>query len=337
MSTALRRSLAAILGASALFAFAPSATALTDAQTRARTAVGYIASQQNPNGSIPAFSPIGSTADAVLSMVAAGRGKDAIHDALSYLRRQVEGGKVTSAGLQAKVVMAAVAGGRNPRLFGGANMVLSLRTLEQPDGRYGADTAVFDDALVMLALEAAGRQPSANAVGWLAAAQCDDGGWQYDQPATSDDDEHCLSTSDPGSDWFESDTNTTAMVVMALGAAGGTATAADPFAYFTSMRDATHGGWGYTWAFADTDTNSTALVIQAYAAEGRALPSGAMAALKALQDTDCGAWAYSWSGVVPGDPDIGATIGGVLGVLKQPLPVPYAEVAKQAPATPACA
>jgi hypothetical protein len=335
MSTAVRRNIAALAAAIAFFASAPSAAA-TDAQTRARTAVGYIASQQKANGSIPAFSPIGSTADAVLSMVAAGRGKDAIDGALAYLKRQVKAGKVTAVGLQAKVVMAVVAAGRDPRAFGGVNLLAILRALEQPDGRYGASTAVFDDALVMLALEASGRQPSASAVGWLAIAQCDDGGWQYDQPATSDDDEHCHSTSDPGSDWFESDTNTTAIAVMALDAAGGTATAADPFAFFDLMRDATHGGWGFTWTFADTDANSTALVIQAYAAAGQTLPTGAMTALKALQDTDCGAWSLNWSGSVPSGPDIGATIGGVLGVLRRPLPVPHAEVTKQAPATPAC-
>ena len=35
-------------------------------------AIAYLAAQQRPNGSIPAFSPIGSTADAVLAFVAAG-------------------------------------------------------------------------------------------------------------------------------------------------------------------------------------------------------------------------------------------------------------------------
>ena len=44
---------------------------------RAERGVAYLASQQQPDGSIPAFSPVGSTADAVLAFVAAGVGTNA--------------------------------------------------------------------------------------------------------------------------------------------------------------------------------------------------------------------------------------------------------------------
>jgi len=94
-----------------------------------------------------------------------------------------------------------------------------------------------------------------------------------------------------------------------------------PFQFFTVLRDATYGGLGYTLGLRRTDANSTALVIQAFAARGRALPIGAMGALRRLQYR-CGAVAYSFtnSGRRTGK-DVGASIGAVLGFLREPLPV----------------
>lgn len=328
----------ALLAASA--AVATPAVAATDA-ARAHTAVGYIASQQKPNGSVPAFSPVGSTADAVVSMVAARRGKTNITKSLAYLTRRVEHGGASGVGLEAKVAMAADAAGRNPKSFGGENLVALIRTSEQPDGRYGAGTAVFDDALAMLALESVGITPSANARSWLAGAQCGDGGWQYDQPSGVNDDAHCLDTVAPGSDFFESDTNTTSLAVQALDAGGGPAPAVDPFSFFAAIRDGEFHGWGYTWGFNTTDANSTALVLQAYAADGRTPPASALTALRKLQYGTCGAFAFTWvddghGGSIRGPADVGATIGGVLGLLHASLPIAAAGVTKPAPGTPAC-
>jgi hypothetical protein len=85
-----------------------------------------------------------------------------------------------------------------------------------------------------------------------------------------------------------------------------------------------------------TDSNSTALVIQAYEhvleiAVQPHIPEGGMRALKALQYPPCGnkggAFAFTWEDP-DGDgtftktpPDVGGTIGGILGLLKKPLPV----------------
>jgi hypothetical protein len=331
----VRRSLVAALlaGALALGSTAPAQASLSAAD-RAQRAAGSIAAQQRPSGAIVAFSAIGSTADAVVSLVAAGVGRPTIDRAIDYLKRKVRHGKVEGVGLQGKVVLAAVAAGEDPRHFGGTNLVRAIRTTEQPDGRLGPGTAVFDQALGILALVAAGRAPSAASLTWLANAQCADGGWQYDEPAGPGDDEHCVSGSE---DWFASDTNTTAMAVMALEAAGGPAPAADPVAFFEALRDPDHGGWGYTWGFQTTDANSTALVIQAYVALGVDLPSGAMRALRSLQYLRCGAFAYSF------DPDgsrtapnLGATIGAVPGLLRMPLPI-TGRVRGAAPELPACA
>ena len=179
------RRAAACLAASALLVAAgaqTSAMAATDSERRARIGVGYLASQQEADGSIPAFSAVGSTADAVISMVAARRGADTIVDAMRYLRMQVAKGAVTNVGQRAQVSLAVVAAGGTPREFGGRNLIAQLRATEQPNGRYGRSTDVYEHALAMLALAAADAGPSTAATAWLARAQCGDGGWQNDDP-----------------------------------------------------------------------------------------------------------------------------------------------------------
>ncbi|MEA2581597.1 MAG: hypothetical protein QOE83_2489 [Actinomycetota bacterium] len=292
------------------------AAGLTDHQRAVRGA-RYIASKQLPNGSIPAFSTVGSTADAVLALVASRQGSDNVSRAVRYLRRHVADN--TSVGLQAKTVMAIVAGGSDPRHVNGANMVAALKALLGNDGHYGS-TAVLDDALVVLALESAGAPPPSRAYAWLLTAQCPDGGWSYDAPYNaSTDDAHCFN-GDPVNDYFTSDSNTTAYVIMGLEDANRTGWGADPFAFFDTVRDPGHHGWSYSAGFVSTDANSTALVIQAYVSASIAVPGGGLQALRGLQ-LSCGAWAYNWSGGSPGPADIGATIGAVVGIEQAPLPV----------------
>jgi hypothetical protein len=345
MVAARVRRTAVCLAASAVLVAAGAPTnamAATDSEQRARLGVGYLASRQEADGSIPAFSAIGSTADAVISMVAARRGAGNIMDAVRYLSRQVANGAVTEVGQRAQVALAVVAAGRSPRDFGGRDLIAQLRGTERPNGRYGGSTDVYEHALAMLALAAAGAGPSRAATAWLARAQCGDGGWQNDDPPSPDEDRHCLDRVDPGGDFFTSDTNTTGVAVQALEVGRGSAVVArDPFGFFAAIRDPRFGGWGYTWGFETTDANSTALVIDAYAAAGRRLPTGALAALKALQYRRCGAWAYSWAddgrgGVARTPPDVGATIQAIQGVLQRPLPPEPLPVSRPAPDTNPC-
>jgi hypothetical protein len=316
MGTTLRRvaSLFVVCSLSVEMA-GPASAVITDPQ-RAHRAMAYVGAQQRANGSFPGFSAIGSTADAVLDMAATGYGAEAA--AIAFLRRQVQAGHVTTIGLTAKVVMAAVAAGRDPSTFAGTNLLGHITDAERPSGRYG-DASVFDQALAILAIRAAGQTPDAAAVTWLANAQCPDGGWQFDRPHRASENRHCHEVNDAG-DFFRSDTNTTAYAVMALEGLGASL-ASGPFPFFAALRDPTYGGWGYTWGFRRTDANSTALVIQAFAAHARPLPNGAMSGLRRLQYR-CGAVAYSFTdaGARTGK-DVGASIGAVLGFLREPLPV----------------
>jgi hypothetical protein len=340
MGRTLRRAAACSLSLSLIgtgvIGHASSAAALTDRQRAAR-AIGYIAMQQRADGSIPAFSPVGSTADAILAVVAAGTGKDVERGAIAYLRDQVGAGNVDTIGLQAKVVLAVTATGRDPRTFGGKNLLRAIRSTMGNDGHFGS-AAVFDESLAILAIESAGITPSGKAIGWLEDGQCPDGGWQYDvpyDPGTEDAD--CLSVSDPGSDYFQADTNTTSYAVQAIEANDpSTVFPASPFAFFSTMRDATHHGWGYTTGYTTTDANSTALVIQAYVAAGRLIPSGGLDAIRALQHKRCGAFSYTWNpDGTRTAADIGATIGAVLGVMRRALPFSDTVVGR-APSVPSC-
>src|SRR5688500_353071 len=98
MAPTLRR--VAILLCSLVIAVASSGSAVAGIgdQTRAERAIGYLRSNQEPNGSIVAFSAIGSTADAVLAIVAAGVAPRVLDDAVAYLRRQTKKGNVNTTG-----------------------------------------------------------------------------------------------------------------------------------------------------------------------------------------------------------------------------------------------
>jgi hypothetical protein len=321
-----------------------SAAVTRDDRKKARAATRFLTSEQRKSGAIVAFSKIGSTADAIVSLVAARRAPKAIERAVRFLRRHPDG--VDTTGETAKVVMALVAAGEEP-VLGERDLVSELSVSQQEDGAYGHNgnnDQVNSHALAMLALAAAdGPGPNGQAVQWLLDAQCGDGGWQFDTPSGEADDLHCNNGTD--FDYTQSDSNTTAYAVQALAVfPGAQDPAVDPFAYFETVRDETKGGWGYTEGFSLTDANSTSLVIQAHAAAGRTLPDGAERALRKLQYGACSAkkaaFAYSWSDENADGkytrsertgPDVGATVGAILGLLEKPLPIAEATVRKNEP------
>jgi hypothetical protein len=332
MGRTLRGVISSLLTCSLAIGLAgPASAALTDGD-RAERAAGSIASHQRANGSFPAFSAIGSTADAVLAFVAAGVGERPMRRALRFLEDKVAAGRIRSEGLQAKVLLAWTTAGRNPRTIGGENLVRELKA----GWSDGLSHTVFDTALAVLALRSAGAAVPAPAVTFLETERCPDGGWAYDA-FNEGEDEHCQA---PVDDYFASDTNTTALAVMALNAVAPTVSAAtvvpSPWEFFTTIRDDVHGGWGYTWGVQLTDANSTGLVLQAYASAGMTPPVGARMALRRLQYPRCGAFAYSWSGDAKTGPDLGATIGAVPGLLGEAFPF-IGSVEGPAPDLPACA
>jgi hypothetical protein len=334
------------LGVSAALLLGPAAAAApTDNdKKRARRATRYLVSEQRADGAIVAFSEIGSTADAILGFVAARRAPRAITRAVRYLRNNADA--VDNIGEVAKVHLALVAAGRQPTL-GDRNLTEEILAAQTLDGAYGDDShndQVSSHALAMLALASSGAPADAKAVKWLVDAQCANGGWQFDSPAGEGDDANCHDGTE--NDFTTADSNTTSYAVQALATIptpNGTPKT-DPFAFLDSFRDPVKGGWGYTNTFTLTDANSTALVIQAYVAEDKALPAGAKAALKKLQYPFCskkkGAFAYSWFDA-NGDgrytknertgPDVGATSQAIPALFERALPLAPATVTKGAP------
>jgi hypothetical protein len=321
MGRTLWRITAMIAATTVVLATGNVADAKKDDEQRAAWAMAYVGAHQLANGSFPGFSSVGSTADAVMDMAATGYG--GIPDAIGYLRRQAQRGNVNGVGLTAKVLLAAEAAdgagvsGIDVNDFGGVDLVSAITSGEKPSGRFEG-ASVFDQALAILALVSASETPTDAEATWLADAQCPDGGWQFDRPHRSSENRHCRDHHDPA-DFTSSDTNTTAMAVMALH--GLAAPAVDPFGFFRAIRDGRFHGWGYTWGFHRTDANSTSLVVQSYVADGRSVPHGGGRALRHLQ-YPCGAVAYSFTGDgIRTGKDVGASIGAVVGFLREPFPV----------------
>lgn len=358
------------LAAASLLAMSVPASSATSRVRAARHGVRYLIGRQHANGSFSGFSPLGSTADGALAMAMARRGSSQMNEALRYLADHVA---EATLGQKAKIVLAAVAGGKDLSSYAGGDLVAQLEASQEPDGQYAADgdfSAVTTHALVALALAAAGQPINDAAADWLARAQCPDGGWQFDAPYQPSEDEHCYDSSMDAEgnpvDFSTSDSNTTSYAVQALETHDhAVALDADPFDYFPLTKDETRGGYRYSHEATQfgsasyTDANSTALVIQAYLAADVADYAPPVDALEGLQYARCGelqgAFAFTWQKVdrrfkrVPsraeakaeddndGSTVVGATIGAIPALMLKPLPVGPQDPRDGAPQRHSCA
>jgi len=266
-------------------------------QDAAAKALAWMQTQQQPDGSFAGFG-VGSTVDALLAIEAAGQ------DPASYSKGgktpiDFLAGKTTdlaktpgSAGkaLLAVAVLKEPFAGRQALLDGiGANL--------PPDAHYGKDT--IGHAFAMLGLTALGMAVPPKAAQYLQSVQGPDGGWSFSGDTK------------PGS----SDTNTTAVAVQALIAAGVPAT--DPslqkaLGYLNSQAN-DDGGFPYQKGSeqgGESDVNSTAYVVQALQAL-HADVSKPMAFLLSMQKAD---GAFQWTKSQPDD-NAGATYQAVPAIL----------------------
>ena len=237
-----------------------SAASADEAVTRA---LDWLVSQQNADGGFSSgFSPessVSATAEAVVAFAAGGQDAGAVRSAdgaspLDYLHRQISAGQVEGIGVVAKVVLALLAAGQNPSGFAGQDLVGQLEAAYDPEsGSYGS--SLFDQALVVLALANAGRAVPTGAVDYLVRYQTTDGAWSFmgDTAALS------------------GDTNTTALVVQAMVAAGRKDEVGRGLAYLQRVQNL-DAGWPYQNPSpygTETDANSTALVLQTIYAVGQ--------------------------------------------------------------------
>ncbi|MBN1657403.1 MAG: terpene cyclase/mutase family protein [Anaerolineae bacterium] len=265
-------------------------------------ALDYLGTQQNADGGFGSgFSPdstVSSTADAVHAIIAAGGDPASFAPAgattLAYLADHAAG--VDNAGDLAKMILALVVAGQNPRTFGGVDSVQRLEGMAGADGKIGtANDTFFSHVMAVLALASVERPLPAGAVTILKEAQQENGAWAWD-----------------GTDGTAADTNTTAFVVQALIATGEPASGeavSQALDYYASIQNE-DGGWPYqnpSEFGTDTDANSTAVTIQALIAAGED-PAGAawttdeggtpVAMLESLQNAS---GAFAWQMAIPSD------------------------------------
>lgn len=333
-SVALLAGMLALPGATPARQATPAATTEQPAGASLDAAVAWLLAQQDPNGGFLGFSgepDAGVTTDAVLALYAVHDANPetaaALDAAVAWLEEQGADYANTGAGQAAKLAMAAVAGGRDPRNFGGVDLVAAIAappttSVQNPiSGIYGDD--LYDHALALMALAAAGEPVGEEAIEPLRATQTDAGGWAFDGSAETS----------------AADSNTTALVIQALVATGhgDDPMVANGLAFLQTLL--APDGSGVAYGPADpliADANSTALALQAVIAAGEDPASGARGnlprALVAFQTPE-GGLRY-----MAGDeePNLLATLQGIPALAGAPLPVATACAADEASETNAC-
>lgn len=258
MNRLARFCVAAMMLPSVAFTAAPAAAP----SAGVAEAVSWLQSQQGQDGGfsngVSDGSDLPTTADAVVALVSAGeipsRQTSGGHSPMDYLAEAAGQLGPADAGKVAKLVLAVRAAGGTAYDFAGQDWVKMLQRGWDPgSGLYAND--VYSGALVLLALHAAGAGIEGQAVNGLLRYRLADGSFSFNGDPT------------PGS----GDSNTTALVLQALVAAGaGSDSLAPSLTYFRAKQNP-DGGWTYQKPSPygeATDANSTALVLQALVAAG---------------------------------------------------------------------
>jgi Prenyltransferase and squalene oxidase repeat len=251
-------------------------------------AIAYIEAHQNADGGFPDFgssSSAGSALDAVFALKSAGMNPASVtnggNSPVNFLQAQASSYSGTAGGA-AKLALGVGELGLNQANFGSVNLLTAMQSnYNNGTGAYGSDN--FSEAFYLLALKAGNQPIPPLAVTYLESLQLGNGSWEF-----------CCG--------FGGDTNTTALVMQALVAAGvspASAPITNALAYLATTQQA-DGGFGYD-AFSSTDPSSTAFVIQALLAAtqdidpvGPWAPSGntPMGALVASFNSGTGAFIY---------------------------------------------
>jgi hypothetical protein len=269
-------------------------------------ALDYIRTLQNADGGFP--SSVGETIDAVFAFTARGIDPATVKkdgkSPLDYLEAQTDS-YITTPGHLAKLVLGLAAAGEDPRDFAGHDLVAGMNAgFNSTSHSYGDGS--IDHALYMLARERLNLSPASGSAGYLESKQLSDGCWEF-------------------SDGFGCDTNTTALAIEALLAAGVDPSESSVEHALDYLEDAQNddGGWPYdplsSWG-TDSDANSTAFVIQALVAAGEKIGDWArggttpLEALLRFQNPETGAFTYS------GKDDAYATYQSIPALLLEPYP-----------------
>jgi hypothetical protein len=247
-----RRLTALAVAALATLALAVPISAFTPQSTAASHALAWLHTLQATDGTVAGNAS--RTEETVWGLVAnnlavadfSTSGKTPIDSLRTHIADEEK-----SAGNIGSLLLAVSAAGLDPTRFAGHNLLQELQCIyDSSTGAYNAQ--LFNDALAVLALPAGAATPKAKQ--FLVSRQQADGGWEFQAG-------------------FGSDTNTTALVLMALVSTEGLdATARDKALAYLKLHQKPSGGFEYAAPFSppgDSDPNSDAAVIEALLATGQ--------------------------------------------------------------------
>jgi hypothetical protein len=304
-----------LLIAMLLALLAPVAASAQEATPAANSAVAgaaaWLQSQQAADGGFPGFSgesDAGATADAIIALAAAGNAGVTVDlsKAVEFLAANALVYAQTGPGQAAKLVLAIAAAGGDPTNVESVNPLSIVEVSAAGDsGMIGFGP--FDHALGVLALVATETEVPAQAIEVFRTTQVEDGSWAFDGSTTAG----------------AGDTNTTAVVIQALVAAGqgDDPIVAKALEYLKSTQTDS-GGFPYQpGQTPNGDANSTAIVVQAILATGQDPAStdwkDAGAALAAFQNPS-GAFRYTDD---EPDDNLFATLQALPAIAGQPYPI----------------
>jgi squalene cyclase len=285
------------------------------------SAIQWLLTQQAEDGGfigLSGESDAGATVDAVLALASAqqlGIEVD-LESAMKYLESQALVYAQFSPGAAAKLSMALVAAGMDPHNIDNVDP-MSIVVVAAGLGMIGLGP--YDHALGLQALVATGEPVPDTAIQAARESQIEDGSWAFD------------GTMDPGA----GDTNTTAQMVMGLIAAGVDDEMVDRGITYLAGSANDDGGFPYQPG-AESDANSTALVLQAFiAAADPDLADAQDAALTALLTMQNESGAFFYMASTPDDNQF-ATVQAIPAVVGVAFPLPVAAPVLATPeATPA--
>lgn len=243
-----RRLTALAIAALATLASAMPISAFTPQSTAASHALAWLHTLQSADGTVAGSAS--RTEDTVLGLVANGQAVTSFASAgktpIDSLRSHIADEEKT-AGNIGGLIMAVSAAGLSPTNFAARNLLQDLAcAYDASTGAYNSQ--LFNDALAVLALPA--DSAPAKSVAFLRDRQLSDGGWEF------------------SASWG-SDSNTTAVVVLALASANGmTAVVKERVLAYFHLQQKVSGGFEYAAGSPDSDPNSDAAVIQALLALG---------------------------------------------------------------------
>ncbi len=229
-------------------------TGVLPAEQPVRSALDWLPTQQGAEGG---FANPGTTCDVVFALASAGHNPNTWRptplgpSVMDYLATNAAA-YATGPAQTGKLIVAVVAAGLDPTDFGGLDLLAHLRSFGNGAGAYGA--GAMDQAWALLALRAAGQEVTEAERAALRSYQQANGGWE-------------------GAPGWGTDTNTTALAIQALLAAGEPRTSKAVQAARAHLLEQQNddGGFPYTkpspWG-SDSDANSTAYVLQAILALG---------------------------------------------------------------------